>query len=214
MHASGKDDDENQGGTFIGIIKIDRKLMNSNIAYLIIDKDKKIIAISSSCITLLYLDLSRLERLTTKGVTLNSFCQDIQLKKDSEKPFLVTWNAEISLEMQSTRESRKTSKSDPPSNDKYMRAKSLIAPRVKQRQFMCKVEKIQMNDIGDVGHYIVRLDVPDAAVSIDIDKKEPSKAEQKKKVKKAIPNFYFKIDYDEAKFIRDAVGLGSTNGAE
>lgn len=98
MHASGKDDDEKQGGTFIGIIKLDRKLINSKIAYLIIDKDKKIIAISSSCITLLYLDLARLERLTSQGVTLNTFCQDIQLKKDSEKPFLVTWNAEICLE--------------------------------------------------------------------------------------------------------------------
>lgn len=79
---------------------------------------------------------------------------------------------------------------------------------------MCKVEKIQMNDIGDVGHYIVRLDVPDSATSIDIDKKEAAKAENKKKAKKAIPNFFFKVDYDEAKFIRDAVGLGTTNGAD
>jgi|LauGreDrversion4_2_1035121.scaffolds.fasta_scaffold40967_4 hypothetical protein len=72
-----------------------------------------------------------------------------------------------------------------------------------------------MNDIqGDVGHYIVRLDSPDKPKSVDIDKAAAAKTEPKKKAKKVIPNFFFKVDYEEANFIRDAVGLGTTNGAD
>jgi|LauGreDrversion4_2_1035121.scaffolds.fasta_scaffold40967_3 hypothetical protein len=56
VHAVGKEEDDQSGGQFVGIIKVDKKLNNSNIAYLIVDKEKKIIAISSSCIYLLYLD--------------------------------------------------------------------------------------------------------------------------------------------------------------
>ena len=72
-----EEEDEEQDGQFIAILKIDKKLMSSNIGFLLIDKDKKIQAISSSCITMLYMDNSRLKKINSSGITIDSFASDI-----------------------------------------------------------------------------------------------------------------------------------------
>jgi hypothetical protein len=72
--------------------------MSSNIAFLLVDKDRKIIGISSSCISMLYLDLSRLKKLNQQGITLDKFSSDIHLKKDTDKQYLINWNLELDFE--------------------------------------------------------------------------------------------------------------------
>jgi hypothetical protein len=72
--------------------------MSSNIAFLLVDKDRKIIGISSSCISMLYLDLNRLKKLNQQGITLDKFSSDIHLKKDTDKQYLINWNLELDFE--------------------------------------------------------------------------------------------------------------------
>lgn len=194
--------------------------MNSNIAFILVDKEKRIIGISSSCISMLYLDLHRLERINYQGITLNAFSQDIQLKKDLDKQYLINWNLETDFERQNTKESKNSkSKSDPPSSDNYLKLKTLHLPKSQKKriQLICKVESINMNDIqGDIGHYIVRLDFPEIMIS-DVETKPSLLAStsalinhkaEKKKTQKPIPDFFFKIDGERVKFVRDIVGKG------
>ena len=52
------------------MFKVDKKLMSSNIGFILLNKDKKIQGISSSCMRLLNLDISRMRRLTNNGYDL------------------------------------------------------------------------------------------------------------------------------------------------
>jgi hypothetical protein len=64
----------------VGIIKLDKKLMSSNIAFILIDKEKRLINISSSCISMIGLDNQRVKRYRDNGMTLDSFIKDFQIK--------------------------------------------------------------------------------------------------------------------------------------
>ena len=48
----------------MALFKVDKKLMNSNIAYIILDKDKKIQGISASCMAILNIDINKMRKLT------------------------------------------------------------------------------------------------------------------------------------------------------
>ncbi len=61
----------------MAIFKVDKKLMSSNIGFLLIDRDRKIQAISSSCITMLYLDNNRMKKLRQTSVTIDNFSPEI-----------------------------------------------------------------------------------------------------------------------------------------
>ena len=51
------------GIQFVALFKIDKKIMSSNISYVLINKERKIQGISSSCMKLMNLDLQRMKKL-------------------------------------------------------------------------------------------------------------------------------------------------------
>jgi hypothetical protein len=108
-----EEDEEEMGGQFIAIFKIDKKLMSSNIGFLLVDKDRKIQAISSSCISMLYLDLIRLKRLNSNGATLDDYSPEIyQNQEMGERQFYpVEWQFETDIDRQNTKESGMSKKS-------------------------------------------------------------------------------------------------------
>lgn len=59
------------------MFKIDKKLMATNIGFVLLNKEKKIQGISSSCIRLLNMDLNRMRRLTTHGYDLNKLAPSL-----------------------------------------------------------------------------------------------------------------------------------------
>lgn len=60
----------------MGIVKTDRKQMRSDMAFMICDRDKRIVAINSSCIQLLYFDLHKMKLFLQYGRTLDTFDPD------------------------------------------------------------------------------------------------------------------------------------------
>ena len=59
------------------MFKVDKKLMSSNIGFVLLNKDKKIQGISSSCMRLMNLDLTRMRRLTGNGYDLNKLAPSL-----------------------------------------------------------------------------------------------------------------------------------------
>ena len=51
------------GTQFVALFKIDKKVISSDIAYILINKDKKIQGISSSCMKMMNLDIQKAKRL-------------------------------------------------------------------------------------------------------------------------------------------------------
>lgn len=59
------------------MFKIDKKLMSTNIGFVLLNKEKKIQGISSSCMRLLNLDITRMRRLTSNGYDLNKLAPSL-----------------------------------------------------------------------------------------------------------------------------------------
>jgi len=52
------------GIQFVALFKIDKKMISSQIAFVLLNKEKKIHGISSSCIKMLGLDIQKMRRLS------------------------------------------------------------------------------------------------------------------------------------------------------
>lgn len=65
------------GIQFVAMFKIDKKLMSTNTGFILLNKDKKIHGLSSSCIKLMGLDMIRLKRLILNGYDLKRLAPDI-----------------------------------------------------------------------------------------------------------------------------------------
>ena len=62
---------------FIALFKIDKKMMTSNVAFLVANKDKKIQGISSSCLKMMGLDREKMARITAQGYDLYRLAPDL-----------------------------------------------------------------------------------------------------------------------------------------
>jgi hypothetical protein len=59
------------GTQFVALFKIDKKIMSANIAFVLINKEKKIQGISSGCMKVLNLDIQKMRRLNQNGIDIN-----------------------------------------------------------------------------------------------------------------------------------------------
>lgn len=59
------------GISFVALFKIDKKIMSSNIAYVLLNKEKRIQGISSSCMKIMNLDIQKMRRLASSGIDIN-----------------------------------------------------------------------------------------------------------------------------------------------
>ena len=72
----------------------------------------------------------------------------------------------------------------------------------------CKIDMINMNDIqSDIGHFVMRLDVV-GAMEMNENFNKTSKGKEPKKKEAPIPDFYFKFDKFQGKFIREVAKPG------
>jgi hypothetical protein len=67
---------------FIALFKIDKKLMNANIGFIILTKDKKIQGISSSCYKMMGLDLNMVRRMAAANYDLNRLSPDLEDQRE------------------------------------------------------------------------------------------------------------------------------------
>jgi PAS domain S-box-containing protein len=58
------------GIQFVALFKIDKKLITSDIAYILINKDKKLQGLSSSCMPIMNLDISKMRKLSLSGINI------------------------------------------------------------------------------------------------------------------------------------------------
>jgi hypothetical protein len=72
--------------------------MSSNIAFVLIDKEKRLINISSSCISMLGIDNSRIKRFKDNGMNLDSFIKEFQIKNYFNQRGQLKWNLDVDLE--------------------------------------------------------------------------------------------------------------------
>ena len=80
---------------FIAFFKIDKKLVNSNIGYILLNKDKKLHGISSSCIKMLNLDLQKIRRLHYTGINIEKLAPGLfvdEMAYTSKQGKLIDWH--------------------------------------------------------------------------------------------------------------------------
>ena len=69
--------------------------MSSNIGYVLINKEKKIQGISSSCLKLMGVDVNRVKRMNSAGYDINKLAPDIDYKKEeltsSKNGIILEW---------------------------------------------------------------------------------------------------------------------------
>lgn len=58
------------GVQFVALFKIDKKLITTDIAYILINKDKKLQGLSSSCMPIMNLDISRMRKLSQSNINI------------------------------------------------------------------------------------------------------------------------------------------------
>ncbi len=58
------------GIQFVALFKIDKKLMSANMAFVLINKERKIQGISSGCLKVLNLDIQKMRRLNANGIDI------------------------------------------------------------------------------------------------------------------------------------------------
>lgn len=79
----------------MALFKIDKRLMNSNIGFVLVNKDKKIQGISSSCIKLMSLDLNTMKRIFTAGYDISKMAPEIEEHRDellqSKNGLIIEW---------------------------------------------------------------------------------------------------------------------------
>lgn len=68
--------------SFMALFKIDKKIINTNIGFIIFNKEKKIAGISSSCIKLMGLDVNKIRRLNNSGYDIIKLAPDLEFKKE------------------------------------------------------------------------------------------------------------------------------------
>lgn len=60
----------NHGVSFVALFKTDKKQISSDIAYVLINKEKKLQGISSSCMPLMNIDINKMKRLSISGLNI------------------------------------------------------------------------------------------------------------------------------------------------
>lgn len=65
------------GTQFVALFKIDKKIMSANIAFVMLNKEKKIQGISSGAMKVLNLDIQKMRRLSTSGIDINKLAPAI-----------------------------------------------------------------------------------------------------------------------------------------
>ena len=71
----------------MALFKIDKKIISSNIAYILINKDKKIQGISSSCMKMMNLDIQKMKRLSMSGIDVSKLAPNLFDNEHSEYAF-------------------------------------------------------------------------------------------------------------------------------
>jgi PAS domain S-box-containing protein len=65
------------GIQFVALFKIDKKLISTHIAYVLINKEKRIQGISSSCMKLMNLDAQKMRRLASSGIDIKKMAPNL-----------------------------------------------------------------------------------------------------------------------------------------
>jgi PAS domain S-box-containing protein len=65
------------GIQFVALFKIDKKLISTHIAYVLINKEKRIQGISSSCMKLMNLDAQKMRRLASSGIDIKKLAPNL-----------------------------------------------------------------------------------------------------------------------------------------
>jgi hypothetical protein len=82
---------------FVALFKIDKRITNSNIGFVLLNKEKKIQGISSSCIKLMGgLDLNMMRKIYVAGYDISKMAPEIESRRDeimaSKNGVVVEWN--------------------------------------------------------------------------------------------------------------------------
>lgn len=67
---------------FIALFKIDKKMMNANIGFILFNKEKKIQGISSSCIKMMGLDVQMMRRMIATNYDLAKLSPDLEDQRE------------------------------------------------------------------------------------------------------------------------------------
>ena len=65
------------GIQFASLFKIDKKLMTSSLAYILLNKEKKVQGISASSMSLMNLDIHSVKKLSLSGLEINVLAPDL-----------------------------------------------------------------------------------------------------------------------------------------
>lgn len=80
---------------FIALFKIEKKMMNANIGYIIFNKEKKINGISSSCMKMMGLDVTLVRRMLAVNYDLTRLSPDLEDHREelasSKLPMVLEW---------------------------------------------------------------------------------------------------------------------------
>lgn len=82
---------------FVALFKIDKRITNSNIGFVLLNKEKKIQGISSSCIKLMGgLDLNMMRKIYVAGYDISKMAPEIESRREeimaSKSGLVVEWN--------------------------------------------------------------------------------------------------------------------------
>lgn len=157
---------------FIALFKIDKKMMNANIGYILFNKEKKIHGISSSCIKMMGLDINMIRRMVAANYDLSRLSPDLEDQREE----LMTTKTGLVIEwvipfFQRKRWAKVSEHKDKLSNLKKNAPESLHPGEkgqepVKKEQtqitkrrfkFLCTLSPITMGSMNEIGHFI-RLD--------------------------------------------------------
>ncbi len=81
----------------MALFKIDKRITNSNIGFVLINKDKKIQGISSSCIKLMGgMDLNMIRKIYAAGYDISKLAPELDIRRDeiisSKNGVVIEWN--------------------------------------------------------------------------------------------------------------------------
>lgn len=71
----------------MALFKIDKKIVSSNIGYILINREKKIQGISSSCMKMMNLDIQKMKRMSLSGIDINKLAPNLFDNEHSDYAF-------------------------------------------------------------------------------------------------------------------------------
>mmetsp|Transcript_29897 Transcript_29897/g.29065 ORF Transcript_29897/g.29065 Transcript_29897/m.29065 type:complete len:405 (+) Transcript_29897:1690-2904(+) len=196
------------GIQFVALFKIDKKMISSQIAYILLNKEKKIHGISSSSIKMLGLDIQKMRRLSQNSLDINDFAPGLFDEEGQDQGFQHKNGSTLDwYYLENDKAKKKTTMKKDSEIEEIVSKVNYQDQRVKlviskeKVSLTCHLSSIVMGDFGEIGWYL-KLDQLMDRQKVQNSLMKPSlMSKDREKVKQ--PLFQFRYDPDQGRFIRE-----------